>query len=73
MSQAHTPEQNGVVERTNCTLMESAPAMIAHAGLSNQYWAEAIVAAAYVCNRTPTTAIKTPWHIMIDDMEGNQV
>ena len=55
---AHTPEQNGVAERMNRTLMESARAMIAHAGLPNHYWAEAVATAAYICNRTPTTAIK---------------
>jgi hypothetical protein len=55
---AHTPEQNGVAERMNRTLLESARAMIAHAELPNHYWAEAVAAAAYVCNRTTTTAIK---------------
>ena len=55
---AHSPEQNGVAERMNRTLVESARAMIAHAGLPNRYWAEAVATAAYVRNRTPTTAIK---------------
>ena len=32
--------------------------MIAHAGLSNIFWAEAISAAAYVRNRLPTAALK---------------
>ena len=54
----HTPEQNGVAERLNRTLMESAHTMIAHAGLSNNYWAKAVAAAAYVWNRTPTRAFK---------------
>ena len=42
--------------------------MIAHAGLSNIFWAEAISAASYVRNRLPTSALKegeTPyerWH-----------
>ena len=47
---AHTPEQNGVAERMNRTLMESARAMIAHAGLSNEYWAEAVATAVYLKN-----------------------
>lgn len=38
----HSPEQNGVAERMNRTLVESARSMIAHAGLSNIFWAEAI-------------------------------
>ena len=55
---AHTPEQNGVAERMNRTLVESARAMIAHAGLSNNYWAEAVATAAYLRNRTTTSALK---------------
>ena len=54
----HSPEQNGVAERMNRTLMESARAMMSHAKLPNSYWAEAVSTAAYVRNRTPTTAIK---------------
>ena len=29
----HSPEQNGVAERINCTLMETARSMMAHDGL----------------------------------------
>ena len=54
----HSPEQNGVAERMNRTLMESARSMLSHAGLSNRYWAEAVATAAYIRNRTPTAAIK---------------
>ena len=38
--------------------MESARAMIAHGGLPNSYWAEAVNTAAYIRNQMPTTAIK---------------
>ena len=61
---AYSPKQNGVAERLNHTLMESARAMIAHAGLPNSYRAEAVATAAYIRNRTPMTAIeedKTPY------------
>ncbi len=54
----HSPEQNGVAERMNRTLVESARAMLSHAKLPNRYWAEAVSTAAYIRNRTPTTAIK---------------
>ena len=54
----HSPQQNGVSERMNRTLVESARSMIAHAGLSNIFWAEAISAAAYVRNRLPTRVLK---------------
>ena len=42
----------------NRTLVESARSMIAHAGLSNIFWAEAISAAACVRNCLPTTVLK---------------
>ena len=58
VSVPHSPEQNGVVERMNRTLMESARSMLSHAGLSNRYWAEAVATAAYIRNRTPTAAFK---------------
>lgn len=48
----HTPEQNGIAERMNRTLMESARAMMAHAGLPGRN-------SSHSRNRTPTTAIKT--------------
>ena len=58
VSVPHSPEQNGVAERMNRTLMESARSMLSHAGLSNRYWAEAVATAAYIRNRTPTAAFK---------------
>ena len=53
----HSPQQKGVAERMNRTLVESARSMIAHAALLNIFWAEAISTAAYVRNRLPTTAL----------------
>ena len=54
----HSPQQNGVSEQMNRTLVESAHLMITHAGLSNIFWAEAISVASYVRNRLPTTDLK---------------
>ena len=51
----HSPEQNGIAERMNRTLVESARSMIAHA---DGYWAEAVATAAYVRNRMPTAAFR---------------
>ena len=48
---AYTPEQNGVAERMNRTLMESARAMMSHANLPNPFWAEAVATAVYLRNR----------------------
>jgi len=59
ISVAHSPEQNGVSERMNCTLVENARAMLAHSSLSKMYWAEAVNTAAFLRNRVPTTAFRT--------------
>ena len=53
-----TPEQNGVAERLNRTLVESVRSMLLDAGLPQKYWAEAVATAAYLRNRCPTTAVK---------------
>ena len=54
----YTPKQNGLAERLNRTLMESARSMMCFAGLPNSYWGKAVVAAAYIRNRVPTRAFK---------------
>ena len=48
----HQPQQNGVAERLNRTLVESARAMLSHSNLPNRFWAEAVSTAAYLRNRT---------------------
>ena len=63
------PQQNGISERMNRTLVESARSMIAHAGLWNIFWAEAISVASYVRDRLPTMALKereTPYERWYD-------
>ncbi|GJW44418.1 putative ribonuclease H-like domain-containing protein [Tanacetum coccineum] len=48
---ARTPQQNGVVERRNRTLIEVARTMLADSKLSTTFWAEAINTACYMQNR----------------------
>ncbi|GJT49603.1 putative ribonuclease H-like domain-containing protein [Tanacetum coccineum] len=50
-SNARTPQQNGVAERKNRTLIEAAKTMIADSFLPNTFWAEAVSTACYVLNR----------------------
>nr|GFA49310.1 ribonuclease H-like domain-containing protein [Tanacetum cinerariifolium] len=50
-SNARTPQQNGVVERRNRTLIEAARTMLADAKLPVTVWAEAVNTACYVQNR----------------------
>ena len=62
----YCPQQNGVAERMNRTLVESARAMMNHAGLPKKFWAEAVSTAAYLSNMTPKASLKmdkTPFEI----------
>ena len=52
-----TPEQNGIAERKNRTLVEAVCTMIADSNLSKTFWGEALSTAVYVQNRGPTTAL----------------
>ena len=58
-----TPEQNGVAERMNRTLVETVRAMLSDSKLPKEFWGEALSTASYVRNRSPTTAVKamTPY------------
>lgn len=63
----HTPQQNGVSERLNRTLIECVRAMLADSTLPHRFWAEALSTAVYLRNRSPTKALQgiTPfeaWH-----------
>ncbi|GJS62986.1 retrotransposon protein, putative, ty1-copia subclass, partial [Tanacetum coccineum] len=59
---AGTPQQNGVAERMNRTLMDKVRCLLIQSGLPKTFWAEATCTAAYLINRSPSTAIekKTP-------------
>lgn len=48
----YTPQQNGVAERMNRTIVERAKCMIFDAKLDKSYWAEAVNTAVYVINRS---------------------
>ncbi|KAH9699088.1 Integrase catalytic domain-containing protein [Citrus sinensis] len=58
----HTPQQNGVAERMNRTLLEKVRCMLSNAGLDKKFWAEAVSYASHLVNWLPSAAIggKTP-------------
>ena len=58
-----TPEQNGVAERMNRTIMETVRSMLVDANLPHSFWAEAVSTAVYLRNRSPTIALQnmTPY------------
>jgi hypothetical protein len=47
----YTPQQNGIVERKNRTLIEAVRTMLDEYKVSNQFWAEAINTACHAINR----------------------
>ncbi len=57
-----TPQQNGVAERMNRTIISRARCMLSNAGMHRRFWAEAVSTACYLINRSPNIAIdkKTP-------------
>ncbi|KAI5348232.1 hypothetical protein L3X38_001119 [Prunus dulcis] len=57
-SMAYTPQQNGVVERKNRTVVEMAKAMLHEKELPYYLWAEAVHTAVYILNRCPTKALR---------------
>ena len=64
-----TPQQNGVAERMNRTLVESVRSMLIDAHLPHTFWAEALSTAVYLRNRSPTKAVKdkTPYEAWSGD------
>ena len=54
---AYTPQQNGVAERLNRTIMDKVRSMLSESGMEKKFWAEAASTAVYLINRSPSTAI----------------
>jgi hypothetical protein len=52
-----TPQENGVSERMNRTIMERARSMRLHASLPLQFWADAVDTAVYLINRGPSSSL----------------
>ncbi|KAM1223589.1 hypothetical protein ACFX2G_043549 [Malus domestica] len=57
LSMAYTPQQNGVVERKNRTVVEMAKTMLHDKSMPYFLWAEAVHTAVYILNRSPTKAL----------------
>jgi transposase InsO family protein len=49
----YSPQSNGIAERKNCTLIDLVNTMLDTAGLSKEWWGEAILTACHVLNRVP--------------------
>nr|GEY16889.1 hypothetical protein [Tanacetum cinerariifolium] len=61
----YTPEQNGIAERKNKTLIEAARTMLPGSVFSKQYWTKAVTSACYTQNRSTIVKrhLKNPYEI----------
>ncbi|HEV7736248.1 MAG TPA: reverse transcriptase domain-containing protein, partial [Chlamydiales bacterium] len=62
----YTPQQNGMAERANRTVVQAAKAMLHSAGLSYGFWERAIETAVFARNRSPTQSLsfKSPYELL---------
>ena len=62
-SASYTPQQNGVVEHRNQTMVATARALLKQRGMPAIYWGEAVMTVVHLLNRSPTKALdgKTPY------------
>ncbi|GJU73953.1 retrovirus-related pol polyprotein from transposon TNT 1-94, partial [Tanacetum coccineum] len=67
-SVARSPQQNGIIERRNCTLIKAARTMLIYAKALLFLWAEAVATACYTQNRSIIRLrhIKTPYELLHD-------
>jgi hypothetical protein len=59
-----SPDQNGVAERRNRTLLDMVRSMLSSSNLPKSLWIEALKTTMYILNRVPTKAVpKTPFEL----------
>ncbi|KAK2452730.1 hypothetical protein QL285_000498 [Trifolium repens] len=58
LTTAYTPQQNGVSERKNRTLLNIVRSMITARNVPKSFWPEAVLWAVYLLNRSPTASLK---------------
>ncbi|KAL1564721.1 Integrase catalytic domain-containing protein [Salvia divinorum] len=51
------PQQNGVAERMNRTILERVRCMLISSGMPRKFWAEAVTTAAVLINKCPSSAV----------------
>ncbi|XP_038901229.1 uncharacterized protein LOC120088185 [Benincasa hispida] len=54
----YTPQQNGLAERLNRTIMKRVRCLLSDAILSENFWAEAIAYTIYTLNKCPYTSLE---------------
>jgi len=56
-SAPYTPQQNGVVERRNQMVVNTARSILRARGMPGYFWGEAVHTAVFLLNRSPTSAL----------------
>ncbi|RVW56421.1 Retrovirus-related Pol polyprotein from transposon TNT 1-94 [Vitis vinifera] len=54
---AHTPQQNGVAERKNRHLVETARTLLLHNHVPFRFWGDAVLTVCYLINRMPSSVL----------------
>lgn len=69
---SYTPQQNGVAERMNRTIMEKVRCLLSESGLSEDFWSKAAAFSVYTINRSPLSAVgfKVPEEIWLGRKSG---
>ncbi|KAM2916321.1 hypothetical protein FF1_045250 [Malus domestica] len=62
---AYSPQQNGIAERKNRTIVEMSKSMMHEKNMPYKFWGEAVNTSVYLLNRCPTKALenKTPFEV----------
>jgi transposase InsO family protein len=55
---AHTPQQNGVAERKNRHLVETARTLLLHHNVPSRFWGDALLTACHLINRMPSSVLQ---------------
>ncbi|KAL2233631.1 UNVERIFIED_CONTAM: Retrovirus-related Pol polyprotein from transposon TNT 1-94 [Sesamum indicum] len=74
----YTPQQNGIAERMNRTLLDKVRCLLISSGLPKSFWGEAVLTAAHLINMSPSVPLlgKTPdfmWNGRIPDLSALRV
>nr|GEX62198.1 retrovirus-related Pol polyprotein from transposon TNT 1-94 [Tanacetum cinerariifolium] len=69
----YTPEQNGVADRKNRTVVEMARSMLKSKELTDNFWAEGVAAAVYLLNISSTKSVwnMTPYEAWYGNKQSN--
>ena len=54
---SYTPQQNGLAERMNRTLIDKVRCLLIHSKVSKTLWAEILMTTCYLVNRSPSSAL----------------